>query len=151
MVNQVENLLPKGLFEVLQKERFLTISTVDYETGGPNITSVSWVFAPDPKHVLFAIDSRSRTVKNIENNPLVVLNLLAIESAYAISGNASIKIEKLNEVPLKLTLVEVNINEVRDVMFYGSKISVDPKFEKTYDKEAAAKLDRQVMEAIRKA
>lgn len=36
-------------------------------------------------------------------------------------------------------------------MFYGSKISRDIEYEKTYDKEAAAKLDRQVMEAMKQA
>jgi hypothetical protein len=47
--------------------------------------------------------------------------------------------------------MEVSIKEVRDVMFYGSKLSVEPSYEKTYDAEAAAKLDRQVMDAIKKA
>jgi hypothetical protein len=37
------------------------------------------------------------------------------------------------------------------VMFYGSKIAVEPRYEKTYDAEAAGKLDRQVMEALKKA
>jgi hypothetical protein len=38
---------------------------------------------------------------------------------------------------------------VRDVMFYGSKIVVEPQYDKTYDKNAAAKLDAQVMDAMR--
>ncbi len=36
-------------------------------------------------------------------------------------------------------------------MFYGSKISSEPAYEKTYDKNAADRLDRQVIEAMRKA
>ena len=36
-------------------------------------------------------------------------------------------------------------------MFYGSKITVVPKYDKTYDLEAAKKLDNQVMEAMKKA
>ncbi len=36
-------------------------------------------------------------------------------------------------------------------MFYGSKISVNPSYEKTYDPVAAAKLDKQVIEAIKKS
>jgi hypothetical protein len=36
-------------------------------------------------------------------------------------------------------------------MFYGSKIVSDVQYDKTYDKNAAQKLDKQVMEAMRKA
>ena len=36
-------------------------------------------------------------------------------------------------------------------MFYGSKIVTEPQYDKTYDKKAAAKLDKQVMEAMKKA
>jgi uncharacterized pyridoxamine 5'-phosphate oxidase family protein len=151
MANQVEPILTSGLFDNLQKERFVTISTIDHETGGPNVNAISWVFAPDQKHIRFAIDNRSRIVQNIKKNPLIVLTMIATESTYSINGEALIKIEKLKDVPLKLALVEITVEEVRDVMFYGSKISAEPKYEKTYDAEAAAKLDRQVMESIKKA
>jgi nitroimidazol reductase NimA-like FMN-containing flavoprotein (pyridoxamine 5'-phosphate oxidase superfamily) len=150
MANQVEPVLISGLYKTLQRERFVTISTVDFETGGPNVSAISWVFAPNQENIVFAVDNRSRIVQNINKNPLIVLNLLANESTYSIHGEARIKVEKLEEVPLKLALVEILVKEVRDVMFYGSKISVEPKYEKTYDKEAAVKLDRQVMEAIKK-
>jgi hypothetical protein len=48
-------------------------------------------------------------------------------------------------------LVEISIKEVRDVMFYGSKIITEPQYDKTYDKVAAERLDKQVMEAMKKA
>jgi len=35
-------------------------------------------------------------------------------------------------------------------MFYGARIVQEPVYEKTYDEEAAAKLDRQVLNALRK-
>ena len=34
MANQVEPKLIKALYDELQKERFVTLATVDYETGG---------------------------------------------------------------------------------------------------------------------
>lgn len=151
MANQVETVLTDELFQVLQKERFVTISTVDHETGGPNVSAISWVFAPVKEAVRFAVDNRSRIIANIKENSNVVLNVIANESTYSISGEAVIKVEKMEEVPLKLALVEIEIREVRDVMFYGSKISVEPAYEKTYDKEAADKLDQQVMTAMKKA
>ncbi|MFS0861337.1 pyridoxamine 5'-phosphate oxidase family protein [Fredinandcohnia sp. 179-A 10B2 NHS] len=151
MANRVELSLVQPLFESLQKERFVTIASIDFETSGPNVTAISWVYAPSEGVITFAIDTRSRIVQNIQHNPLVVMTMFANESTYAISGNARVKKEKLENVPLQLTLIEVTINEVRDVMFYGSKISIEPKYEKTYDEAAAAKLDNQVMEAMRNA
>ncbi len=124
---------------------------MDHETGGPSVNSISWIFAKNESTILFAIDNRSRIVENIAENNQVVINIIANESTYAILGDAKVKEERLNDVPLKLALVEVAIKEVRDVMFYGSKITADPEYDKTYDKNAAARLDKQVMEAIKKA
>lgn len=151
MANQVEPKLIKPIFDELQKERFVTLSTVDFETGGPNVSAISWVLAKNEETIYFAVDNRSRIIQNIQKNNLAVINIIANESTYSISGVASVKVEKLEEVPLKLALVEIKISEVRDVMFYGSKITVEPEYDKTYDKDAAARLDKQVMDAMRKA
>lgn len=151
MANQVEPKLIKPLFDELQKERFVTLATVDHETGGPNVSAISWVLAKDEDTVYFAVDNRSRIIENIKSNDKAVINLIANESTYSISGAASVKQEKLEGVPLKLALVEIKISEVRDVMFYGSKIVAEPQYDKTYDKDAAARLDNQVMDAMRKA
>ncbi|MCM3123456.1 pyridoxamine 5'-phosphate oxidase family protein [Mesobacillus sp. AQ2] len=151
MANQVEPKLIKPLVDELQKERFVTLATVDHETGGPNVSAISWVLAKDEEIIYFAVDNRSRIIENIKSNDKAVINLIANESTYSISGTASVKQEKLEGVPLKLALVEIRISEVRDVMFYGSKIVAEPQYDKTYDKDAAARLDKQVMDAMRKA
>lgn len=149
MANKVETSLIDPLFDALQKERFVTLASIDYETGSPNVSAISWVFAPDSKRIFIAIDLRSRIVENIKKHPAVVLTIIANDSTYSINGNAHLKVEKLEEVPLKLALIELSISEVRDVMFYGSKISVEPQYEKTYDEKAAAKLDKQVLDAMK--
>ena len=151
MANQVEEKLIQPLFDELQKERFVTIATVDFESGGPSVSAISWVLAKDESTIYFAVDNRSRIIQNIQQNQLVVLNLIANESTYSIQGAATVKQEKLADVPLKLALVEIKIKEVRDVMFYGSKIVTEPSYDKTYDKNAAARLDKQVMDAMRKS
>jgi uncharacterized pyridoxamine 5'-phosphate oxidase family protein len=151
MPNKVESALTEPLFQALQNERFVTIATIDHETGGPNVSAISWIYAPSEEHIHFAVDNRSRIAQNIRNNPSIVVNIIANESVYSISGKAHIKVEKIEGVPLKLALVDVAISEVRDVMFYGSKIVQEPKYEKTYDAQAAAKLDNQVMTALRNA
>jgi uncharacterized pyridoxamine 5'-phosphate oxidase family protein len=151
MPNQVEQKLIQPLFDALQKERFVTLSTVDFETGGPNVSAISWILAKTEEKIYFAVDNRSRIVQNIQRNNQVVVNMIVNESTYSISGEASVKMEKINEIPLKLALIEIDIKEVRDVMFYGSKITVEPEYDKTYDKAAATRLDNQVMDAMRKA
>lgn len=151
MANQVELQLTDDLLPKLQKERYATIATIDFETNGPNVNAISWVYAANNKSIYFAVDNRSRIVQNINQNEMVVLTTIANGTTYSISGAAKVKIEKLEGVPLKLALVEITIDAVRDVMFYGSKITADISYEKTYDPEAAAKLDRQVMEAMKKA
>ncbi|MFS1518226.1 pyridoxamine 5'-phosphate oxidase family protein [Bacillus sp. SCS-151] len=150
MANQVEPKLIEPLFLALQKERFVTIATVDHENGGPIVSAISWVFAPDEQRIYFAVDNRSRMLENMSQNSLVVMNVIANESTYAITGHASVKENKIEGIPLKLARVEIQISEVRDVMFYGSKIIKEPKYEKTYDEKAAAKLDKQVMDALKK-
>ncbi|WHY87946.1 pyridoxamine 5'-phosphate oxidase family protein [Neobacillus novalis] len=151
MANQVEPKLISPLYEGLQKERFVTLATIDHETGGPNVSAISWVLAKDDGTIYFAVDNRSRILENINKNDKVVINLIANESTYSIQGDALVKEERLQDVPLKLALVEVTIREVRDVMFYGSKIITEVQYDKTYDKNAAEKLDRQVMDAMKKA
>ncbi|WP_336990114.1 pyridoxamine 5'-phosphate oxidase family protein [Bacillus infantis] len=151
MANQVEPRLIKPLFDELQQERFVTLATVDHETGGPNVNAISWVLAKDEETICFAIDSRSRIIENIKHNRHAVINIIANESTYSIQGEAAVKLEKMESVPLKLALAELKISEVRDVMFYGSKMTADPQYDKTYDKKAAERLDQQVMEAMKKA
>lgn len=148
MANIVEPVLTAELIQALQEERIVTIATIDFEKGTPNVSAISWVYAMNESSVRFAVDQRSRIVENVRSNGAVTLNMIANESVYSISGKASVQTDRMEGVPLKLALVEIAIEEVRDVMFYGSKISVEPKYEKTYDARAAAKLDSQVLSAI---
>jgi hypothetical protein len=148
MANQVEQVLIEPLYQALQKERFVTLVCLD-ENKKFLVTSISWVFAKNTNTILFSIDQRSRIVRAIQENPQVVISVIANESVYSIHGNAHVKIETLEGIPLKLSAVEIQVTEVFDSMFYGSKMSVEPEYEKTYDKNAAAKLDQQVMDALR--
>ncbi len=148
MPNKVENVLIPSLFQTLQTPSFVTISTVDFETGGPNVTAISWILAKSDQLLLFAIDNRSRIMNNMKSNNQLVVTLFAEESVYAITGTATVLTNKLNDVPLKLALLQIDIQEVRDVMFYGSKIVSQPSYDRIYDKKSADKLDQQVISAI---
>lgn len=151
MANQVEPMLIEPLINALQEERFVTLATIDFETGGPNVSAISWTIAKDEQTIVFAVDNRSRIVQNINNNPRIIMNVIANESTYSISGKATVKEEKLSDLPLKLALIELKIQEVRDVMFYGAKIVSEPVYEITYDKKAAERLNEQVITVLKKA
>lgn len=151
MAETVAHSLSEELTPLLQKERLALLSTVDYDTDGPVSSVVSWVYAADPTTIRIAVDQRSRIIQNIRKNAQVVLTLFAKESVYAVTGKATVPIEKMEGVPLKLALIQIAIEAVRDVMFYGSRISVEPVYEKTYNPQAAAKLDDQVMAALKNA
>ncbi|WP_289139046.1 pyridoxamine 5'-phosphate oxidase family protein [uncultured Brevibacillus sp.] len=151
MAETVSRSLSEELFALLQQERFITLGTIDHESGAPSLSSLSWTYAPNVESIRFAVDNRSRILTNIAKEPQVVLNLIGAGSSFAINGKAVLKTERLEEVPLKLAMVEITIETIRDIMFYGSRISVEPQYEKTYDKNAAAKLDNQVMTALKNA
>lgn len=143
--------LSEALFTVLQKETFVILNTVDTDTGSPGTHAISWVYAKDPQTIRFAVDARSRIVANVKSNPKASVSLFAEGSFYAVYGSARIVTEDLEGVPFKLACIDIGIQEVRDAMFYGARISVNPEYEKTYDKRAADKLDGQVFAAMKKA
>lgn len=150
MAETVARSLNDKLLPLLQKERFVLLTTIDKDTGGPSASAISWVYAPNGSMVYLAVDNRSKIVENVKHNKLVSISLIGAGSVYSIFGDAAITVEKMEGVPLKLAKISVSVTEVRDVMFYGSRISTEPAYEKTYDKQAAEKLDQQVMAALQK-
>ena len=151
MPNKVDTTLSKELLTLLKREQYVLLSTIDYETTGPNVSAISWLYAVNDRSIVFAVDSQSRIVKNINANEEITITLIGNESTYSIGGKAVLVEERMEGVPLKLTKFMLQIKEVRDVMFYGAKMSVEPAYEKTYDPEAAAKLDRSVMSELKKS
>ncbi|AMA72550.1 MULTISPECIES: pyridoxamine 5'-phosphate oxidase family protein [Aneurinibacillus] len=151
MAEVVAQSLSQELLSLLQGERFVMLSTISKQSGAPYVSAISWVYAPEVSTILFAVNSKSVIVENIQHNHLVTLSVFAEGSVYSIHGRARIKADRMENVPLKLTMVEITIEEVRDVMFYGSRIAIEPRYEKTYDTRAAEKLDKQVMQALKNA
>ncbi|PHE56452.1 pyridoxamine 5'-phosphate oxidase family protein [Bacillus pseudomycoides] len=149
MANVVEPTLTDSLVQSLREGRIITIATIDFEKAVPNVSAISWVYAINEKSIRFAIDQRSRIAENLRHHAGIVLTVMANESVFSISGEAKILKERLDGSPLKLTAVEVSVQEVRDVMFYGAKLASEPTYEKTYDPRAAETLDNQVLTAMK--
>lgn len=143
--------LSEALFAALQNESFVLLHTIDAESGSPTSNAISWVFAPNPRTLRFAVDARSRLVANLKAKPDTVVTLFAGGTVQAVYGKAVLVKDGLDDVPFKLVCFDIVIDAVRDAMFYGARLSVQPEYEKTYDKRAADKLDGQVFAAMKKA
>ena len=151
MANLVEKQLIEPLLQVLKEERFVILTTIDFETGAPDMNAISWVYAKDVNTIVLAVELQSKIVENIRRSPHVAIVLIANESTYSISGEAAIKKESVEGVSLPLAVIEMHIKEVKDVMFYGSAITAEPQYRKVYDESAADKLDQQVMDTLKEA
>jgi hypothetical protein len=143
--------LPEGLYAQLQQENFALLHTVDADSGSPTANAISWIYAVDAGRLRFALDGRSRLIGNLKAHPDVCVTVFGGGTVHAVYGKASIVADKLEGVPFPMACVDVEIAAVRDAMFYGARLSVQPEYEKTYDKRAADRLDGQVFDAMRKA
>lgn len=145
---KVEHQLSAEMIDYLQGGTVVTLSAVEPTSKSIYSTALSWVYAIDAKTIRFAIDSKSDFITIIDSDPRVVLTFIGLESAYSVNGKAVVKIRKTEELTLKLALVEVEVEEVRDIMFYGGKITQDPAFVKTYNADLIVKLDNEVKGAL---
>jgi len=139
------------LEQLKQHENFVILNTIDSETGCITSSAISWITPHSPTKLRIAVDARSRLITNVKADRRVTLSLFAAGSFYAVQGTATVLHDRLEEVPIKLACIEVEVEALRDAMYYGSRISAMPEVEKTYDKRAADKLDAQVFAALQKA
>lgn len=140
--------LTPEMVEALQGKSIVLLNVVEKESGGIYSTALSWVFAVNATTIRFAIDAKSDFIKIIEQDPAVLMNFVAQESVFSVTGKASVKVAKTEELTLKLALLEVEVEGIRDIIFYGGKITTNPEFIKTYNADLAKKLDNEVKEAI---
>jgi hypothetical protein len=139
------------LEQLQQQDKFVILNTIDSETGSITSSAISWITPHSPSKLRVAIDARSRLIANVKADKRVTLSLFAAGSFYAVQGTASVVQDRLEEVPIKLACLEIEVEAVRDAMYYGARVSALPEVEKTYDKRAADKLDAQVFAALQKA
>ncbi|MCS1350581.1 pyridoxamine 5'-phosphate oxidase family protein [Mechercharimyces sp. CAU 1602] len=141
--------LDRPLYNKLQREGYVLLATMDKETGAPQMNAISWVYAPSEQLIRMAVHDQSRIVENVQAHPLLAITMIAEGSTYEIACRVKGVQASIPDVKIKLALIEAEVQTVRDVMFYGAKMIQEPRFDKTYDKEAAEKLDQQVMAALK--
>lgn len=147
-MGKAESQLSAKQVEALQGQTVVFVSVIHPESKQVYTTALSWVFATNEKTIRFAVDSKSEMVTILESDPHITLSFIADESAYAVSGHASVKVRKTESLTLKMALIEIAVQEVRDIMFYGGKIVQAPTFIKTYNADLAKKLDEEMKDAL---
>ena len=140
--------LNSELIKLLQGEKIVSLITNDVKTGQPDLAMISWVVAnSEGDRINFAIGHNASSARNIQNDPSVILGVIGAGSCFAIKGNG--KVSEIIEGTIKIRIVSVEIESVEDVMFYGGKVTTEPEYEKTYNKELAEKLDNEVYGVLR--
>lgn len=147
-MKKVASELSPAMMDYLQGKAIVFLQAVDPDTYSIYSTALSWVYATSPTTIHFAIDSKSKLIEIFERQPQATLNFIGCESAYAVSGTVTLKEKKAEDVSINLALLELKVQEVRDVIFYGGKVVTNPEFIKTYKQTLIDKLDREVYQAI---
>lgn len=142
------NELAPEMISLMQGSTIVLLSTVHKQAEKVYTTALSWVYAVNEKTIRFAIDAKSEFVTILEHDPQLVLTVIGLGSVYAISGQARVSIRQTEGITLKLAVLEVAVEEVRDIIFYGGKVTTEPSFSKTYNAELAKKLDQEVRDVI---
>lgn len=150
MADQPLSELPVELVSFLQGNRLVLLVTDDADSGHPNVHAVSWVVASDSKTVRLAADTRARLVRNLQASDRAVLVVPGAGGFWSINCRAEMESAILEDVPLKLARLRLDVEVVRDVMFFGSRLTEPPAYEVTYNPDAAARLDNRVFTALRR-
>lgn len=141
--------LSTEMMEQLQGQNLVFLNVVNKQTGDIYSTVLSWVYAVNPTAIRFAIDAKSDFVRILQDDPRLVMNFIAAETIYSVKGKAAVKVAQTEGLTLKMALLEVQVEEIRDIMFYGGKIVTQPAFVKTYKEDLIKKLDDEMRTALK--
>lgn len=147
--NQAPSHLSQGLVEFLQGPQLVLVTTLDAETKWPTNNLITWVAARDTGTLRLAADAKGRVMGNIRADERVLVTVMAHGACHTIEGTARVVAEEIEGVTLKLAVAEVAVKAVRDVTFWGGKITANPLYDVTYDKGLKEKLDSGVFAALK--
>jgi hypothetical protein len=114
--------LNESLLSMLQCETFVLLNTVDAESGGPTSTAISWIYAVSPSTLRICGGSPFQIGEQHEGQPLVTITVFGESTVHAINGRAAVKQDLLEEVPFKICCFDVEIEAVRNALFYGAQL-----------------------------
>lgn len=137
------------LTSFLQGPQLVLVTTLDHETTWPANNLITWVYAKDEKTLRLCADAKGRVISNIRADGRILLTVMTAGACHTIEGNATVIKDEIEGVSLKLGCAEVMVRAVRDVTFWGGRITAEPQYDVNYDKALKAKLDTGVFSAMK--
>lgn len=149
-----ELMASKATFELTEAQRELLndmpltfLVTFDDAKRWPITHAISWVQARDGVTLRLALTRSSHVVTILSSEKTAGLIFIEDGQAFHISLSSIHEFEPTIKPSLHLRFFEGHIEEVRNISFYGASYA-QPEITKTYDVEAAEKLDREVKESL---
>jgi hypothetical protein len=105
--------MPPHLVQFLLGGQALVVATVD-EQGAPLTTLMTWAVARNPQTLTLAVDTRSRSMRNIRTSGKVAVEVLGDDICFGLRGTAVVEKELMQSTPFPCALVAVRVEEVRD-------------------------------------
>ncbi|MGF9711259.1 hypothetical protein EXW96_21680 [Paenibacillus sp. JMULE4] len=142
-------LLPQAVVDQLQGEKlaFAVTTNADNEIYS---TAISWLAAVNPHLIRFAVSPKSPLIRNVNERPRMQILFSIPEHTLAVTGTARVLPDPIPDMPFPMLCVELAIDRADDIMFYGGKVTSEPKYIKTYAADLSQKLDTAVYTALRK-
>jgi len=141
--------LSAELERFLQVPRLVLVTTIDAGSAWPTNNLITWVVAMDGERVRLATETGGRVMTNIQADDRVLLTVMTKGACHTIEGNARLIAGELEGVSLKLSCAELRVRVVRDVTFWGGRLTGEPPYEVTYDPTLNEMLDTSVFAAMR--
>lgn len=126
MSQPIEGGMPADLIEWLAGGKIVVVASVDAD-GWPYTMIMNWAVATDPHTIRLSIDRRTSTLKNIEANGRVMIEVLGDGLAYAVRGTARVILDVMRSAPIPSAMVEVSVNLVKKDLVPGVEFE-GPKF-----------------------
>jgi predicted pyridoxine 5'-phosphate oxidase superfamily flavin-nucleotide-binding protein len=104
--------LPEEVLRYLEGGRLVVAATVG-DDGAPYTMVMNSVIALDSRTLRFALDRRTQTLKNLYENPAIMLEVIGDGFIYGVRGRAEILRETMEHAPVPSALVEVAVEAVK--------------------------------------
>ena len=139
--------LPQEAFDLLNMEiTTVVIATVD-EDGYPRAAPFHWVVAKDKKTLRVAVNPRHVTYENIKRDGKIMVCVLDQGNiAIGIKGRARVIKDDMENIPWLITIVEIEIDEVKSDALAWVPIKHGVRFETT---EQVTDLDRRAFDELK--
>jgi hypothetical protein len=119
--------MPPELVEFLSGGRLVVGSTIDAE-GAPYTMVMNSVMALDARTIRFCLDRRTHTLKNIENDGRMMLEIIGDGIIFGVRGTSRVIREQMDHAPIPSAMVELTVEAVKRDLPPGVQVTA-PVFE----------------------